>query len=156
MTPSAFDALQPAAGASSPLERFLRAFDRLDADACAAMFAADGRLRFADGGAEEGITAVRERLRDYFADLRATEHVLGERWHFERVWIGEVEATYTLADDSRSGPVSKVFVMRMRDGAIQDLRVYAAGEPSFHEAVIRHERDRIRGLLVGGRWMPPL
>ena len=140
----------------SPLERFLRTFDRLDADACAAMFAPDGRLGFADGRVERGTTAVRDCLRAYFADLRATEHVVRGLWHVDRAWIGEVEASYVLADHSKLGPVSKVFVMRMRDKDIEDLRVYAAGSPSFHEAVIRHEHERLRGDLVGGRWIPPL
>src|SRR3954471_3169714 len=77
--------------ACTPLERFLQAFDRLDADACAALFAADGRLRYVDGRVEEGAQAVRECLRGYFADLRSTEHVVREHWHCHGVWIGEVE-----------------------------------------------------------------
>lgn len=144
------------ASATSPLQRFLRMFDRLDADACAGVFAADGRLRFVDGRVAQGKAAVREFLSSYFADLRSTEHMLGEQWHFDRVWIGEVEASYVLADNSRLGPVSKVFVARTRDEDIEDLRVYAAGEPSFHVALIRHERERVRGNLVRGRWIPPL
>jgi ketosteroid isomerase-like protein len=140
----------------SPLDRFLRTFDRLDADACAALFAHDGRLRYIDGHVEQGRTAVRECLRNYFADLRSTEHIVHEHWHCDRVWIAEVEARYVLADHSILGPVSKVFVMRMGDDAIEELRVYAAGEPSFHEAAIRHDSERSRGLLVGGRWTLPL
>ena len=140
----------------SPLEQFLRAFDRLDADACAASFAADGRLRYVDGRVEEGAQAVRECLRSYFADLRSTEHVVHEHWHCGGVWIGEVEASYVLADHSILGPVSKVFVIRMSQEGIADLRVYAAGEPGFHEASLRHERERHRGILVGGRRLPPL
>jgi hypothetical protein len=140
----------------SPLGRFLGTFDRLDADACAALFAVDGRLRYADGHVERGRTAVRDCLRHYVADLRSTEHIVHECWHCDRVWIGEVEARYVLADHSILGPVSKVFVMRMTGDAIQDLRVYAAGEPAFHEAAIRHERERNRGFLVGGRWTLPL
>jgi hypothetical protein len=144
------------AATTSPLQRFLSMFDRLDADACAALFAADGRLRFVDGRVAHGTSAVRECLSSYFAELRSTEHTVGVHWHFDRVCIGEVEATYVLADNSRLGPVSKVFVARTRDDAIEDLRVYAAGEPSFHDAVIRHERERLRGDLVRGRWIPPL
>jgi hypothetical protein len=132
----------------SPLEEFLRAFDRLDADACAALFAADGRLRYVDGRVEEGAHAV--------ADLHSTEHVLREQWHLEGVWIAEVEARYVLADHSILGPVSKVFVIRMSQEGIADLRVYAAGEPGFHETSLRHERERHRGILVGGRRLPPL
>jgi hypothetical protein len=140
----------------SPLERFLCTFDRLDADACAAMFSPDGRLRFVDGRVERGTMTVRDCLRGYFAELRSTEHVMRGHWHVDQVWIGEVEASYVLADHSKLGPVSKVFVMRMRDKDIEDLRVYAAGAPSFHEAVDRHERERLRGDLVGGRWIAPL
>ena len=142
--------------ADSPLEQFRRAFDRLDADACAALFAADGRLRYVDGRVEEGAEAVRERLSAYFADLRSTEHVVLEQWRSDEVWIGEVEARYVLADQSILGPVSKVFVIRMGQEGITDLRVYAAGEPGFHEASLRHERERHRGILVGGWRLPPL
>jgi ketosteroid isomerase-like protein len=156
MTSPAIDAPQTTTRAASPLERFLRVFDRLDPDACAELFAADGRLRFADGRVEQGRAPVRECLRSYFADLRSTEHRVIEPWHLDRVCICEVEARYVLADASRLGPVSKVFVARTRDGAIEDLRVYAAGEPSFHEALMRHENERLRGDLVRGRWIPPL
>ena len=142
--------------ADSPLEEFLRAFDRLDADACAALFAVDGRLRYVDGRVEEGAQAVNECLTTYFADLRSTEHVVRDQWHFEEVWLAEVEASYVLADHSILGPVSKVFVIRMSQEGIADLRVYAAGEPGFHEASLRHERERHRGILVGGRRLPPL
>jgi hypothetical protein len=140
----------------SPLEQFLRAFDRLDAEACAASFAADGRLRYVDGRVEEGAQAVRECLTTYFADLRSTEHIVREQWHVDSVWIAEVEARYVLADHSTLGPVSKVFVIRVSDEGIAELRVYAAGEPGFHEASLRHERERHRGILVGGRRLPPL
>jgi hypothetical protein len=152
----AVDAPRNTADPSSPLQRFLRTFDRLDADACAALFAGDGRLRFVDGRVARGRSAVRECLSGYFADLRSTEHTVVAHWHLDRVCIGEVVATYVLADNARLGPVSKVFVARTRDDAIEDLRVYAEGEPSFHDAVIRHERERLRGDLVRGRWIPPL
>lgn len=140
----------------SPLDSFLRAFDRLDADACAALFAEQGRLRYVDGHVDEGLVAVRKRLREYFADLHSATHTLRGHWHEERVWINEVEARYVLADQSSLGPVSKVLVVRMAPAGIEDLRVYAAVEPSFHEATNRHERERDRGMKVDGRWLPPL
>jgi hypothetical protein len=140
----------------TPLDLFLQAFDRLDPDACAATFADHGRLRYVDGRVDEGAEAVRDRLREYFADLDSTTHTLREHWHEERVWVDEVEVSYVLADHSRLGPVSKVFIVRMAPGGIEDLRVYAAVEPSFHEARIRHERERNSGMMVGGRWVPPL
>lgn len=140
----------------TPLERFLSAFDRLDADGCAALFAADGQLRYVDGRIARGRAAILERLREYFSDLRSTEHMVHADWHCDGVWISEVEASYVLADHSILGPVSKVFVMRMAGDAVQDLRVYAAREPSFHEAAIRHESERSRGFRVGGRWTLPL
>jgi hypothetical protein len=98
----------------SHLELFLRAFDRpdadADADACAALFADGGRLRYVDGRVDEGVAAVRERLCQYFADLSSTTHTLREHWHEDRVWIGEVEASYVLADHSILGPVSAVTI----------------------------------------------
>ena len=140
----------------TPLELFLQAFDRLDADACAALFADHGRLRYVDGRVDEGAEAVHDRLREYFADLSSTTHAVRESWHEDRVWVGEVEASYVLADHSILGPVSKVFIVRMASDGIEELRVYAAVEPSFHEARIRHERERNSGMMVGGRWVPPL
>ena len=86
----------------------------------------------------------------------STTHTLREHWHEDHVWVGEVEASYVLADHSRLGPVSKVFIVRMAPGGIEELRVYAAVEPSFHETRIRHERERNSGMMVGGRWVPPL
>src|SRR4051812_25002434 len=157
MTSRGVDQHEATERAGTPLERFLQAFDRLDADACAALFTGDGRLRYVDGRVEEGAQAVRECLRSYFADLRSTEHVVREHWRGDGVWIGEVEARYVLADQSILGPVSKVFVIRMaQQQGIADLRVYAAGEPGFHEASLRHEHERRRGILVGGWRMPPL
>jgi hypothetical protein len=38
----------------TPLELFLQALDRVDADACAALFAEHGRLRYVDGLVDEG------------------------------------------------------------------------------------------------------
>jgi len=140
----------------SPLELFLRAFDRLDADGCAALFADHGRLRYVDGRVDEGAEAVRERLREYFADLSSTTHTVRESWHEDPVWIGEVETRYVLADHSILGPVSKAFIRRVAPGGIGELRVYAAVEPAFHETRIRHESEREQGMMVGGRWVPPL
>jgi len=150
------EAPRTTASATSPLRRFLRMFDRLAPDACADLFAADGRLRFGDDRGAEGRAEVREQLSSYFSDLRWTEHQVGEHWCCDRMCVCEVEARYVLCDGSLLGPISKVFVARTRDGAIQDLRVYSAGEPSFHEALIRHERERRRGDRVRGRWIPPL
>jgi len=147
MTPRSID---------SPLESLLDRFDRLDADGCAELFATHGRLRFVDGRVEQGRPAVRESLRSYFDDLRSTEHVVREQWNVDHVWIGEVEASYVLADHALHGPVSKVFIARMAVDGIKDLRVYAAGEPSFHEATVRHEHERHRGIVIGGRRLPPL
>ncbi|MHB8656540.1 MAG: hypothetical protein ACYC91_01085 [Solirubrobacteraceae bacterium] len=79
----------------------------------------------------EGAAAVRERLREYFGDLRSTTHTVRERWREDGVWIGEVEAGYVLADHSILGPVSKVFIVHMASDGIEELRVYAAVEPRF-------------------------
>jgi hypothetical protein len=113
----------------TPLELFLQAFDRLDADGCAALFADHGRLRYVDRQIDEGALAVHHRLREYFADLSSTTHTVRESWHEDRVWVGEVEASYVLADHSILGPVSKVVFLRMASGDIEELWVYAAVEP---------------------------
>ncbi|MDQ6608014.1 MAG: nuclear transport factor 2 family protein [Actinomycetota bacterium] len=140
----------------SPLEQLLDAFDRLDADACTALFATDGRLSWVDGHVAEGHTAVRARLTEYFDDLTSMTHVVRDSWHLDQVWIAEIDASYVLEDRSLQGPVAKVMILRMRSEGIGDLRVYAAVEPSFHAAEQRHQRERDRGLVVGDWRLPPL
>ncbi len=140
----------------SPLEQLLEAFDRLDADACTALFAPDGRLSWVDGHVAEGRAAIRARLTEYFGDLTSTTHAIRDSWHQDQVWIGEIDATYVLEDQSLQGPVAKAMIVRMRPAGIGELRVYAAVEPSFHEAEHRHQRERDRGLAVGDWRLPPL
>jgi hypothetical protein len=141
---------------TSPLEQLLDAFDRLDADACTALFAPDGRISWVDGQVAEGHAAVQARLTEYFNDLTSMTHVIRDSWHQDHVWIAEIDASYVLEDQSLQGPVAKAMILRMRPEGIGDLRVYAAVEPSFHEAERRHERERHRGLVVGDWRLPPL
>lgn len=142
--------------AESPLADLLSAFDRLDAEACTALFAPHGRLGWVDGHVADGHAAVRACLTEYFADLSSTQHVLRDAWHQDQVWIGQIDASYVLKDRSHQGPVSKVMILRIGPDGIEDARVYAAVEPSFHEAADRRGRERDRGLLVGEWRLPPL
>jgi hypothetical protein len=141
---------------ASPLVEFFACFDRLDTDACAAMFAEHGRLWSANGNVAEGRVAVRECLREAHAELTSATHVLREQWHQGHTWIGQLDARYVLVDQSIARPVSQVAIMRMAPDGVEDLRAYAAIESSLHEARVRRERDRDRGLLVAGHWLPPL
>jgi hypothetical protein len=141
---------------TSPLEQLLEAFDRLDADACTALFAPDGRLSWVDGHVAQGHAAVRACLTEYFNDLTSTTHTIRDSWQQGQVWIAEIDASYVLEDRSLQGPVSKVMILRMRPEGIGDLRVYAAVEPSFHAAELSHQRARERGLVVGDWRLPPL
>ena len=139
----------------SPLVRFLSAFDELDPEICAAQFAEQGRLRYADGRDALGPSAILERLRDYFEKLHTATHTVRKEWHDGRdIWIGEVDVDFVLTDRSVLGPVSKVFILSSGSRGIEDLRVYAAVEAGFYETSLRHAADDARGMRVGGRWLP--
>ncbi len=139
----------------SPIDTFLRAFDRLDPDACAALLTDHGRFRYVDGHVDEGPAAVRDQLREDFADLDSTVHTLHGQWHDDGVWIAEVEASYVLADHSELGPLSLALIVRASPAGIEDIRVYTAVEPWFRETMVQH-REYDQGTMVGGHWLPPL
>jgi SnoaL-like domain len=135
----------------SPIDELLRALDRLDSDAAMALMAPGIRLLTADGRHAEGKKAVGELIASFLATLRSTSHRVTAQWHQDNVWIAEVEATYELKDRMRTGVLPRVFVLRMGPDGFADLRAYGARE---HQLTDHHPGEE--GMLLGGRWMPPL
>lgn len=135
----------------SPLEQLLAAIDRRDVDELTALFAPQPTVLAADGRRAEGAEAVRGLLESFLAQLRATAHRVTAQWHQDNVWIAEVDADYELLDWLQLNALPRVFVVRMGEGGIADLRVYGA-----HEQPLTKHRTGEEGTWVGTRWIPPL
>jgi ketosteroid isomerase-like protein len=135
----------------SPIARLLEAVDRLDAEAAAALFAPDARLRTADGREADGSEAVRALLTAFLGSLRSASYRITGQWHDGDVWIAEVEGTYELRDGMQTDPLLRVLVVRRRPDGIADVRVYGA-----HERELADHPTGEEGMWVSGRWIPPL
>ncbi len=135
----------------SPLEQLLAAVDKLDMDAVMALMVPEPRVLAADGRRAEGTKAVRALLTAILSALRTTTHRITAQWHEDNVWIAEVDADYELLDWLQLNALPRVFVVRMGDAGIADLRVYGA-----HEHPIAEHRTGEEGTWVGTRWIPPL
>jgi hypothetical protein len=133
----------------SPLEQLLGAIDRLDFDAAAAMLSPGARLLIVDGRRADGRDAARELIADFMAQVRSTTHTITAQWHQDNVWIAESDADYVLKDWLELARLPRVFIARTASDGISDLRVYGAREGPL-------ENDPAGGLLIGGRWIPPL
>lgn len=136
--------------AGSPLERFLRAVDDLDADAAMAVLAPDCRILMADGRRATGPDAVRALLADFLATLHSTAHRVTAQWHVDGTWIAEVDAAYEFRDGLRIAGLPRALVARESSDGLSDVRVYGA-----HERPLDDDASG-RGLMFAGHWMPPL
>ena len=135
----------------SPIEELLSAIDVLDLDRTLALLAPECTFLMADGHAGAGHEALGEALGELFAHLHRVEHRISAQWHVDEVWIAELEADYELTDRSRLLALPRALILRKEEQGISDLRVYGA-----HEREI-YERDLAPGgLVIGGRYMPPL
>jgi uncharacterized protein (TIGR02246 family) len=135
----------------SPIAQFLDAVNRLDVDAVMALIAPDCRFLTADGRRAEGAEAVRELMTGFFATVRSALHVITAQWHQDDVWIAEVEGTYELKDLMNTGALPRAFVLREGPDGIAALHVYGARERSLTD-----HHTGAEGMMIGGRWMPPL
>lgn len=135
----------------SPLEQLLSAVDRLDMDAVMSLMVSEPKVLAADGRRAQGTEAVRELLTAILSALRSTTHRITAQWHPDNVWIAEVDADYELADWLQLNALPRVFVARVSETGIADLRVYGA-----HEHPIAEHRTGEEGMWVGERWVPPL
>ena len=135
----------------SPLEQLLGAVDRLDLEGVMALLGPEPRVLAADGSRAAGSEPVRELLGVLLGSLRSTTHRITDQWRQDNVWIAEVEADYELQDWLELKALPRVFVVRMADAGIADLRVYGA-----HEHPLAEHRTGEEGMWVGTRWIPPL
>jgi hypothetical protein len=67
------------------------------------------------------------------------------------VWVAEIEADYELADRSRLLRLPRALILRRGKDGIVELHVYGA-----HEQAIDEREHAPGGIVVGGRYMPPL
>jgi hypothetical protein len=137
--------------AESPLEQLLGAVDRLDEDAVMALLAPDARLLAADGREPKGPKEVHDFVAQFLASLRWTTHRITSQWHVDDTWIAEVDAAYELRDGTRLDALPRAVVLRTGPDGIDELRVYGA-----HERRLTDDRSAEQGVMVGGRWLPPL
>jgi SnoaL-like domain len=135
----------------SPIAHLLSAVDRFDVEAAMSLFAPDARILVADGRRAQGIDRVREFMTEFLAGLRSTTHRITAQWHPGDVWIAEVQATYELTDWRQLSEIPRAFIARQGPHGIAELRVYGAHEHSLGEHLPGE-----RGLVVSGRWIPPL
>lgn len=136
----------------SPLDKFLRALDQLDAEAAMALMTPGCRLLTVDGRRAEGTEAVRALLTSYLATLHSSSHRVTAEWHQGDAWIAEVEASYELVDRLQLNDLPRAFVARGGPDGLSDVRVYGA-----HEDPLEHDGETgDRGMRIGGRWMPSL
>jgi hypothetical protein len=135
----------------SPIAQLLAAFDTLDVEAVAALFASDARILTADGRRGEGLDGVRALIADVSASLSSTAHRITAEWHQGNVWIAEVEADYDVRDWLELKALPRAFVLRDGREGIVELHVYGA-----HEHPLTEYPTGEQGMRVGGQWMPPL
>jgi uncharacterized protein (TIGR02246 family) len=136
----------------SPVAAVLAAIDALDLDAFASLFAPDGRLLTVDGRVATGIDEVRQIIREFAADLRATNHEVTAEWHPDPdVWIAELDATYELTNYARLGPYPRAMILRNGSGGIHELRIYG-----LHERPLVESTRPYQEVFGSGHWLPTL
>jgi hypothetical protein len=136
----------------SPFQVALHAIDQLDLDSLISGFAPTARLTTVFGEAVEGREAVRVVLGAFFAGLRATEHVVSNKWNpGPDVWIAEMSATYELTDFSRRGPYRRAMFMRAGDDGIEELHIYGA-----HELQLLADGGAYQEVRGPHGWLPTL
>ena len=131
--------------------QLLGAIDKRDVEAAMALVAPDCRLLVVDGRRVKGAAAVRELLTDFVATLRSTTHRVTAQWHQDDVWIAEMEATYELKDWLKLDALPRALVLRDGPDGIVELHAYGA-----HERPLSEHHAGEEGMLLAGRWIPPL
>lgn len=134
----------------SPIEQLLAALDGLDVDRAAALLAPDIRMVLADGRRAVGAAEVRSLLSTFIGQVRATSHHITAQWHLDDTWIAEAQSSYELRDNVRLD-LPGAFVVRANTEGIFEMHAYGV----YEQTLIEHQGAQ-EGLVVGGRWFPPL
>jgi len=136
----------------SPIPAFLRAVDALDLEAVMALFAPAAVLAMPFGQEVTGEQQIRSELREFIAELRATQHDLTSEWNPEPgVWIAEFTATYELKDFSCRGPYKRAVIVHAGDDTVERMSIYGAHELPLPEE--GHPYTNVRGPHG---WLPTL
>ena len=137
--------------AGSPIKELLDAVDTLDVDQVMALTAPSPQILIADGRRAEGIDGVRALLGELLATLRVARHQITAEWRQEDVWIAEVDASYELRDGTQTATLPRAVIGRFGPDGVSELHIYGA-----HEHPLAEDEETQGGLIVGGRWIPPL
>lgn len=137
--------------AGSPIKELLDAVDTLDVDRVMALTAPSPQILIADGRRAQGIDGVRALLGELLATLRVARHQITAEWRQEDVWIAEVDASYELRDGTQTAMLPRAVIGRFGPDGVSELHIYGA-----HEHPLAEQEDAQGGLIVGGRWIPPL
>jgi len=135
----------------SPIEQLLGAIDKRDVEAAMVLIAPDCEMLAVDGRRAKGAAGVRALLTDFVATVRSVTHTVTAQWHQGDFWIAEFEASYELVDRSKISALPRACVLREGPDGVAELRTYGARERQLSDQLTRDE-----GILIGGRWIPPL
>jgi ketosteroid isomerase-like protein len=127
-----------ACGHSEPplvVDALFSSIDAMDVAAVVGLFADDGVVRFANQERVVGRPGVQRAIETLFSGIRALSHSvtgvwLGS-WEDGEVVSVETEVTYTRLDGVQLAPLPATTTLRMKQGFIQDYRVFMDPSPLF-------------------------
>jgi hypothetical protein len=137
--------------AGSPIQQLLDAVDTLDVDQVMALAAPSPRILIADGRRAQGTEGVRALLGELLATLRVATHRVTAEWRQQDVWIAEVDASYELRDGTQTATLPRAVIGHFGPDGVSELHIYGA-----HEHPLEEQDEAQGGLILGGRWIPPL
>ena len=115
-----------------------RAIDAKRADEFAAFFAEDASFRFGNADPVVGRQAIEQAVDGFFSIPHALQHditgVWKGRWEQGEVVSVEAYVTYTRQDGTKTEPIPVTSTLRMKDGALQDYRIFGDISPLFAAA----------------------
>jgi ketosteroid isomerase-like protein len=117
----------------SPLHRaqaIFSAFDAKDVAALAALMTDDVRLQLGNADIVNGKAEFVEALETFFVSVAAFRHVVTNVWSDLDAVIAELNVRYTRLDGTEL-TLPCCNVLRVRDGAVADYRVYMDIAPVY-------------------------
>jgi SnoaL-like domain len=117
------------------VDELFGSIDAMDVAAVVEMFAVDGAVRFGNQERVVGRPGVQQATDALFSGLRALNHsitgVWSGSWEEGEVLSVESEVTYTRADGMQLPPLPATSTLRLKQGFIQDFRVFMDPSPLF-------------------------